>query len=198
MKPKIFAFSNVRGGDVQAYGMAEDGTILADHWCSNEAWVPNDLGVTSGRKHEEYRKHYPDGFEVEFVLASEVLTHAGLKRAFELNQQQAGAAKLAQQHNRPPAERAGQQKGIMSNETPEDKARRIGVPLIPKNNRPCVVPMDTNRTVSVCGECGLEIKQVMGYCCPKGNCPARLGGSISMCTDLRPDVKPDAAPKEPT
>jgi hypothetical protein len=65
-------------------------------------------------------------------------------------------------------------------ETPEQKAKRIGVPLIPKNSRPYIVPMDDpNRTVSVCGECGLEIKQVMGYCCPKANCPTGLGSSLA-------------------
>lgn len=74
-------------------------------------------------------------------------------------------------------------------ETPEEKARRIGVPLIPKSNKPFVIPLDNNRTVSVCGECGLEIKQVMGYCCPKGNCPAGLGSSLSMCATIAAQAK---------
>jgi hypothetical protein len=97
MKPKIFCFSNVTGGgDGIAYAMAEDGTILGSHWCSNEGYVPQDLGVTEGSRpdrHLTYAEHYPDGYEMEFVRASEVLAHAGLKAAFELNQKQAEQAK---------------------------------------------------------------------------------------------------------
>ncbi len=96
VKPKIFAFSNVVGsGDGIAYAMAEDGTVLGSHWCSHECYVSGDLGVTPGSRpdrHETYAKHYPDGYEMEFVPASQVLAHEGLKRAFDLNQQQPAAA----------------------------------------------------------------------------------------------------------
>ena len=94
--PKIYAFSNVRGGgDGVAYAMAEDGTVLGSHWCSSEFWVPHDLGVTEGSRpdhHENYSKHYPQGYEMEFVRAADVMGHEGLSRAFELNQAQAEAA----------------------------------------------------------------------------------------------------------
>ena len=90
MKPKIFCFSNVKGGgDGIAYAMAEDGNVLGSHWCSNEAFVRGDLGVTEGSRpdrHEDYAKHYPDGYEMEFIPASDVSDHAGLSKAFELNQ----------------------------------------------------------------------------------------------------------------
>ena len=59
-------------------------------------------------------------------------------------------------------------------ETPAEKARRLGVPLIPKIDKPS--PYNINHTVSVCGECSLEIKRMMGYVCPKSNCPSGLGG----------------------
>lgn len=96
-KPKIFAFSNVvGGGDGSALAMAEDGTVVGQHWCSNEAWVPHDLGVTSDWHHEEYKAHYPDGFEMEFVRADDVKAHAGLTAAFALNQKQAEAADAAE------------------------------------------------------------------------------------------------------
>lgn len=88
-KPKIFCFSNVRdGGDGVAYAMAEDGTVLGSHWCSHEAYVPGDLGVTEGERpdrHETYKAHYPDGYEMEFVPAKDVKKHEGLGRAFDLN-----------------------------------------------------------------------------------------------------------------
>lgn len=94
-KPKIYAFSNVvGGGDGIAYAMAEDGTVLGSHWCSHEGFVPHDLGVTDGSRpdrHETYAKHYPEGYEMEFVPAANVKTHAGLMRAFELNQKQGEA-----------------------------------------------------------------------------------------------------------
>lgn len=88
--PKIYCFSNVvGGGDGIAYAIAEDGVILGSHWCSHECFVPGDLGVTPGSRldrHEDYKKHYPDGYEMEFVSAADVNTHEGLKEAFRLNQ----------------------------------------------------------------------------------------------------------------
>lgn len=93
MAPKIYCFSNVRGGgDGLAYALAEDGTVLGSHWCSNEFYVSQDLGVLDGcreDRHEHYAKHYPDGYEMEFVPARDVLTHPGLSEAFRLNQIQA-------------------------------------------------------------------------------------------------------------
>jgi hypothetical protein len=92
IKPKIYCFSNVvGGGEGMALAIAEDGTVLGSHWCSHESYVPHDLGVTEGSRpdrHETYRKHYPDGYEMEFVPAKEVLTHKGLEKAFQLNQKQ--------------------------------------------------------------------------------------------------------------
>jgi hypothetical protein len=63
-------------------------------------------------------------------------------------------------------------------ETPEEKARRLGVPLIPKVTRVFqIAPISPNQVVSVCGECGLEMRQVMGYVCSRGaDCPTGLGG----------------------
>lgn len=97
--PKIYCFSNVRGGgDGIAYAMAEDGTVLGSHWCSSEFYVPHDLGVTEGSRldrHETYAKHYPDGYEMEFIRAADVIAHAGLDKAFALNQEQAKAAEAS-------------------------------------------------------------------------------------------------------
>jgi len=101
MKPKIYVFSNVvGGGDGIAYAIAEDGTILGSHWCSHEGFARHDLGVTEGsrpdRHANDYAPHYPDGYEMEFVPASEVRTHEGLNAAFKLNQKQAEDAKEAE------------------------------------------------------------------------------------------------------
>ena len=95
-KPKIYCFSNTPdGGDGIAYAMAEDGTVLGSHYCSHEGYVPGDLGVTKGSRpdrHKTYAEHFPGGYEMEFVPASDVEVHDGLKIALELNAQQARQA----------------------------------------------------------------------------------------------------------
>ena len=96
-QPKIYCFSNVvGGGDGIAYAMAEDGTVLGSHWCSSEYFVPEDLGVTEGSRsdrHETYAKHYPGGYEMEFVRAADVTSHEGLAAASDANRKQGEKAK---------------------------------------------------------------------------------------------------------
>jgi len=91
--PVIYAFSNVRGGgDGICYAMAEDGTVLGSHWCSHELYAPHDLGVSEGARpdrHETYRKHYPGGYRMDFIVADAIEGNEGLKAAFALNQKQA-------------------------------------------------------------------------------------------------------------
>lgn len=83
--PKIFAFSNIiGGGGGECLAVAEDGKVLASHWCSNEAWASHDLGVTSDWKHEHYQQHYPDGYEMEFVASADFEKHAELQAALKL------------------------------------------------------------------------------------------------------------------
>lgn len=67
-KPKIYAFVN--GGSDDWWNMAalsEDGIFLAGHVCSHPVYGQHDMGVTSDWKHEYYRAHYPDGYEVIWV-----------------------------------------------------------------------------------------------------------------------------------
>lgn len=71
------------GGDVLGYAMAEDGTVLATHLSSSPAFAQHDLGLTSDWQHESYRKHAPDGFELEWV--HNVATHEGWQAALALN-----------------------------------------------------------------------------------------------------------------
>ena len=88
-KPKIYAFSNVKGGgEGVALAMAEDGTCLGSHFCSHEGFVSHDLGVTEGSRpdrHKTYAEHYPDGYEMEFVPSSSIESHEQLQEAFRLN-----------------------------------------------------------------------------------------------------------------
>lgn len=82
MNPKIFGFVN--GGTPGWYiveALSEDGYFLAQHLCSHPSFGPHDIGVTSDWKHEIYRAHYPEGFEVVWV--EDPKTHEGLKAAYE-------------------------------------------------------------------------------------------------------------------
>lgn len=89
-KPKIYVFSGVaEGREGPCYAMAADGIVLGSHWCSYEGYAPRDLGVIPGSRpdrHQHYAKHYPGGYEMEFVRAAEIDNHAGLQDAFRLNE----------------------------------------------------------------------------------------------------------------
>ena len=58
---------------------------------------------------------------------------------------------------------------IKISKTIEDRARELGVPVIQPLPEPR--PIEINPTVAICGKCGLELKQVMGYVCSDSNCP---------------------------
>jgi hypothetical protein len=88
-KPKIFVWVNSgRGTDWQfGVALAEDGTCLASHVSSSRDWFLHDMGVLpDGWKHDKYREHYPDGYEVVEVPEGEEATHPGLLAAYALNQ----------------------------------------------------------------------------------------------------------------
>lgn len=87
--PIIYGFNN--GGEPNWYHaqlIAEDGTPLGSHVCSNECFMRNDLGINEGTRpdrHEDFQKHYPDGYRMDFVSRNGVEIHEGLQKAFELN-----------------------------------------------------------------------------------------------------------------
>jgi len=88
--PVIYGFNN-GGADQTWYGqlMAEDGTPLGSHICSNESFMLNDLGILEGRRpdrHEHFQKHYPDGYKMEFVSHSNVDEHEKLMKAIRIAQ----------------------------------------------------------------------------------------------------------------
>lgn len=91
-KPRIYVFSSVEdGSEGPCYAMAEDGTVLGSHWCSNETFASHDLGALPGSRpdrHEAYAKHYPGGYEMMFLSAATLDNHAGFQRAYALNQAQ--------------------------------------------------------------------------------------------------------------
>lgn len=91
--PTIFGFNN--GGFDSWYSgvlLAEDGECLGSHVCSHESYMPYDLGIlaeTRPDRHATFQEKYPDGYKMQFVPASEALTHFGLKRAYAKNQERA-------------------------------------------------------------------------------------------------------------
>lgn len=84
--PVIYGFNN--GGDsrfLMAFALAEDGTVLGNHCCSEEWYMCQDLGVIEGcrmdRHKERYQIHYPEGYRMEFVRYADVPNNAALKSA---------------------------------------------------------------------------------------------------------------------
>ena len=86
-KPKIYCFINV-GKETKwqsVLAVAEDGHCLAEHISSCEYWAKHDIGLTSDWKHEHYKEHYPDGYELEWVDEPE--NHSGFLSAAKRNEQ---------------------------------------------------------------------------------------------------------------
>lgn len=89
--PVIYGFNN--GGSpgwMNAVLLAEDGAGLGGHICSSEAYMYHDLGILEGTRpdrHEGFKKHYPDGYRMDFVPRDSVMSHEGLERAYRLNQE---------------------------------------------------------------------------------------------------------------
>lgn len=91
-KPKIYLACFPMGWktDVVGHALAEDGAGLASHLSSNVEYSKHDLGLTSDWKHDVYQKHFPDGYELEWVDNPD--THAGWQAALALNQARREAA----------------------------------------------------------------------------------------------------------
>lgn len=87
--PHIYGFNN--GGSPGWYSatlVAEDGTYLGGHICSDEGYMYHDLGILEGTRpdrHEWFREHYPDGYRMAFVPHAEVGSHEGLLNALTKN-----------------------------------------------------------------------------------------------------------------
>jgi hypothetical protein len=92
--PVIYGFNNGGSpGFMYACLIAEDGTGMGSHLCSNEGYMPHDLGcVECSRpdRHEGFRDHYPDGYRMEFV-GGNPRQHAGIMAAVARGQERAKA-----------------------------------------------------------------------------------------------------------
>ena len=88
--PTIYGFNNGGStGMLSAQLIAEDGTGLGGHCCSSEGFMYNDLGILEGTRpdrHEGFKKHYPNGYKMDFISYDEVQGHKKLNEAFKLNE----------------------------------------------------------------------------------------------------------------
>ena len=93
--PAIFGFNN--GGSSGWYSavlLAEDGTGMGSHCCSAEGYMKHDLGILEGTRpdrHESFKKHYPDGYRMEWVETEVAREHGhpGLELAIKRNSEMA-------------------------------------------------------------------------------------------------------------
>ncbi len=80
--PVIYVFCNQKNCDGsgtwhEMVAIAEDGTHLAQHVCSNHFYAPHDMGIVeSGWKRDLYAKHYPNGFSVKWIEGKELANFA--------------------------------------------------------------------------------------------------------------------------
>ena len=92
-KPKIYLFCAPAQGwgptDVVGYALGEDGAGLASHLSSSEGFSRHDMGLTSDWKHDIYNKHYPDGFELEWIELDQLESHPGYQAALARNKAKA-------------------------------------------------------------------------------------------------------------
>lgn len=86
--PVIYGFNNGgSNGWLEGVLMSQDGVYLGGHICSNEGYMPRDLGILEGSRpdrHEDFRMHYPGGYRMEFVENHKICCNDGLKSALDL------------------------------------------------------------------------------------------------------------------
>ena len=97
--PVIYGFNN--GGPerfLMGVLVAEDGSVLGSHCCLSEHFMYGDLGILKGSapsRHENFRKHYPNGYRMEFVPTDKMESHEAFNRVIAITvKQQAELAEL--------------------------------------------------------------------------------------------------------
>jgi hypothetical protein len=83
---KIYCFINGGSpGFLCVVALAEDGTGICSHLSSNIMYAKHDIGISSDWKHDLYKNHYPNGYELEWIDNEDIHTHEGLEIAFKRN-----------------------------------------------------------------------------------------------------------------
>lgn len=90
-EPKIFCFVNSnQTGLLLVDALAENGAFLAQHASSSKDWAKHDIGINSDWKHDLYRAHYPEGFQLVWV--DDPKTHPELQAAYQKHLATSGEA----------------------------------------------------------------------------------------------------------
>ncbi len=68
-KKKIYCFINGGNGRdwLNVISICEDGHCLSQHISSSIGFAKHDIGINSDIKHENYKKHCPEGYELIWV-----------------------------------------------------------------------------------------------------------------------------------
>lgn len=87
--PKIYLYC-IHGKQKQFYGfaLAEDGNCLAEHLSSTIEFSKSDMGLYDddwSGKREKYAKHYPNGYELEWIDDDKLESHKEFQVAFAKN-----------------------------------------------------------------------------------------------------------------
>ncbi len=80
---------NPNGKSVQAYAISEDGVALVSRVSDDANFAKHDLGLTSDKCHDKYKKYFPGGYELEWIVLPK--HHAALALALERNTRRAMA-----------------------------------------------------------------------------------------------------------
>lgn len=90
---KIYCFINSgKGTDwIITIALCEDGHCLATHCSSNDYWAKHDIGINSDWKHDEYKKHCPEGYELVWI--DDPASSKEVDDAYQKNQELAKQAK---------------------------------------------------------------------------------------------------------
>lgn len=87
--PVIYGFNN-GGNDNFLYAqlITQDGYDVGSHICSDEYFMPGDLGCLENSRpdrHKTFMEVYPGGYRMDFVSHSDISSHPGLQKAFVAN-----------------------------------------------------------------------------------------------------------------
>jgi hypothetical protein len=83
---KIFCFvRNTDNNWLYTVALAEDGNCIANHTSSNMTFAKHDIGITSDWKHDIYKEHYPNGYELVWLETNEDFEREDFKQAWSLN-----------------------------------------------------------------------------------------------------------------
>jgi len=93
-KPIIYLFCakaiGLRYPDVIGYAVAEDGYALCSHLSSSVEFSKHDMGLTSDWKHDIYKKHYPDGYNLVWLDSFDNLPKEVLEKNKKLKKEKEG------------------------------------------------------------------------------------------------------------